>query len=283
MACLLPCGAVLRGSLEGSQSGLAPAPGVMAPPGPAPGSQLVPKPQPEEFVPEAPQGMPMGIMGGALDGVSSVLNRNNFGPMHPMEPKNIEIYPDGMSRVGPGTVRKIADVDCLMKKVKQIGYDCPPQQLVGYAPGPAPAPTASPGPGPAASRMRRPGEYIFSRYAGWIGSGADIHVDTMVPHQALKRCIIMPGCMGVTFEGTPSQVPVPVHFKSEWNIQGSGWTSFKLESGRGEDKDRLSFKDKLSNNFVTQDNARDQDADDESSHYLDEEVVYADQVGVLPH
>lgn len=70
------------------------------------------------------------------------------------------------------------------------------------------------------------------RHDGYISAGGDIEKQMMTLEQATARCELLAdkGCKGFTFEGeTPDpEVPVMVYFKSKWDLQGTGWTSYRF-------------------------------------------------------
>lgn len=71
--------------------------------------------------------------------------------------------------------------------------------------------------------------YMFSRHEGYIAGGGDIKSEyTTVTHaKALCRGIL--ACTGFTFMGGPAEGPMWINFKDEWNVGGTGWTSYHRE------------------------------------------------------
>lgn len=60
-------------------------------------------------------------------------------------------------------------------------------------------------------------------------AGDDLLIESMTLEQAKTKCAVLPGCEGFTFQEVPQGGVVEVHFKSEWELSGQGWTSFHLE------------------------------------------------------
>jgi len=70
----------------------------------------------------------------------------------------------------------------------------------------------------------------FTQHSGFIGEDTDLLVSTMTVKEAKRKASNLFHCIGFTFEGEPTEVPVIIHFKSKGDIQGrDGWTSYKLQ------------------------------------------------------
>jgi len=67
----------------------------------------------------------------------------------------------------------------------------------------------------------------FSMHNGYIAGGSDIGSKYITVTEAKSHCSKTSECKGFTFMGPPSEGPMWINFKSDWNIGGDGWTSYR--------------------------------------------------------
>lgn len=70
----------------------------------------------------------------------------------------------------------------------------------------------------------------FSMHNGYIAGGSDIGSKYITATEAKSHCSETSECKGFTFMGPPSEGPMWINFKSDWNIGGDGWTSYRYDS-----------------------------------------------------
>jgi hypothetical protein len=70
---------------------------------------------------------------------------------------------------------------------------------------------------------------VFSIHNGYIAGGSDIENVYTTVTEAKAHCLKLAECRGFTFMGAPSEGPMWINFKSEWNVAGDGWTSYRRE------------------------------------------------------
>jgi len=73
-------------------------------------------------------------------------------------------------------------------------------------------------------------ELPFTMFDGYIAGDGDIGSEYTTLRKAKVRCLQTPDCKGFTFMGGPSEGPMWINFKKEWNVGGTGWTSYRRES-----------------------------------------------------
>lgn len=67
----------------------------------------------------------------------------------------------------------------------------------------------------------------FSMHDGYIPGGGDIASEFITVTEAKERCLAAPTCQGFTFMGGPQEGPMWITLKNEWDVAGTGWTSYR--------------------------------------------------------
>jgi hypothetical protein len=73
-------------------------------------------------------------------------------------------------------------------------------------------------------------ELPFTMFDGYIAGNDDVTSEYTTLTKAKVLCLRLPECKGFTYMGPPSEGPMWINFKKEWNIGGTGWTSYRRDS-----------------------------------------------------